>query len=77
MKAMLELGSNEAAGGGRRPDATVPTARQGCLTSRSLSIGRKWGFTCVYANTFFYPIKLLTGTAGMLSVHTGKSAPKC
>ena len=37
----------------------------------------KWGFTCMYANVSSYSIKLLTGTAGTISVHTGKLAPKC
>lgn len=34
----------------------------------------KWGFPCVYANASAYSLKLLTGTAGTISVHTGKLA---
>lgn len=37
----------------------------------------KRGFTSVYANVSAYSIKLLAGTAGTISVHTGKLAPKC
>lgn len=37
----------------------------------------KRGFACVHANVSSYSIKLLTGTAGTISVHTGKLAPKC
>lgn len=57
-------------------DAEAPTARQGGLASWGLSIGSKQGFMCVRANAFFYFIKLLTETAGMISVHAGKISPK-
>lgn len=74
MEELIQLESTERSGRGRRPDVVAPMACQGCLTSYSSSISRKWGFICVYANIFFYSIKLLTRTAGMISLHIGKSA---
>lgn len=77
MEELLKLRSKERVGRGRRPDAAAPTALQGCPASCNLSITRKRGFMYVYANVFFYSMKLLTGTAGTISAHTGKLAPKC